>query len=462
MAVVREVTGQVNIVHVAAHMGAGAGKAISGLALSDRINTHKIILCQKPDKMEHINRCEDKGINVLICPERVRLMTELAAADVIVINWWHHPVVYEVMLAIEKLDARIVLWSHVNGLYYPELNESFLSVFDACMFTSKAVFENEHWTEPVKEILRKKSALVYGMGDFNPESFPAKVDYSVWEMITVGYVGSLDYAKLHPDFVRWAGKVVKKDPRIRFKIAGDIKPEVVQDVKEQEVSDKMKFLGFQKDVPNLLKMFDLFVYPLNPYNFATTENAILEAMAVGLPVIACSGIVERAIIRHGVNGILVSDGEEFVAELIQLADSEEDRSRIGRKAREDTIQTYDVEDNLLRFYKVMEMAMDRPKSMHLFSKVIGEEPFQWFLSGCGEEERKLFRKMLSVDEKAEADREWPNSFNTLQQVYIGQSKGSVIQYYHLYPENKLLEKLAKMIEKQRRMENEGKDRNEVS
>ncbi len=38
------------ILHIAVHMGAGVGKAISGIALSDKVNEYNIFLLDEPFK----------------------------------------------------------------------------------------------------------------------------------------------------------------------------------------------------------------------------------------------------------------------------------------------------------------------------------------------------------------------------------------------------------------------------
>ena len=63
MAVDRRQRELMRILHIAAHMGAGAGKAISGMAISDRENKHRILLLDKPEKSDHIMRCGQRGID---------------------------------------------------------------------------------------------------------------------------------------------------------------------------------------------------------------------------------------------------------------------------------------------------------------------------------------------------------------------------------------------------------------
>lgn len=434
------------ILHIAVHMGAGAGKAISGLALSDDRNTHKILLLEKPEKTDHLDRCGEMGVNVIICPPREQMVREVSDSDVVILNWWHHPLTYKALLEISEVPSRFVIWSHVNGLYYPKLKPDLVGCFDACMFTSKASMENQDWSEEEKECVHRKAALVYGMGDFEPQSFRKKQDYSLSQKISVGYVGTLDYAKLHPDFVKWLKAVADFNSKVRFKIAGDPAPELEEDVRNAGISENVEFLGFQTDVPELLCKWDIFIYPLNPLNFATTENALLEAMAAGLPIIASDGIVEQSIIKDKETGFLVSDAMAFANCMDKLLQDKNLREKVGQNARQAVIETYNGTANLGRFHDVVNTVMTHPKTKHEITSVIGTEALSWFLSGCGTEETKLLKE-LSQSRPGEAG--WQKAavkLTGLSRIYTGNAKGSIKQYSRYYPEDKGLSTLTKIME----------------
>lgn len=434
------------ILHIAVHMGAGAGKAISGLALSDDRNTHKILLLEKPEKTDHLDRCRAKGVNVIISPSREQMVREVLEADVVILNWWHHPLTYKTLMELSDVPSRIVLWSHVNGLYYPRLKPDMVGYFDACMFTSKASLENQDWSEEEKECIHKKSTLVYGMGDFEPGSFREKPEYSLSQEISVGYVGTLDYAKLHPDFVNWLKEVVDFSPKVCFKIAGDPAPELEEDIRKAGLSENVELLGFRTDIPELLCKWDIFIYPLNPLNFATTENALLEAMAAGLPIIASDGIVERSIIEDKETGFLVSDAATFAKRMDTLLQDKNLREKMGQNARCAVVETYNGAANLGRFHEVVNTVMTHPKTKHEIASVIGTEALSWFLSGCGTEETKLLKE-LSQSRPGEAG--WQKAavkLTGLSRIYKGNAKGSIKQYSRYYPEDKGLSTLTKIME----------------
>lgn len=434
------------ILHITAHMGAGVGKAISGLALSDDRNKHKIILLDSPEKMDHLMRCEQRGIEVTVCPTSSQICKEVLEADVVVVNWWHHPLIYKALMELSGIPARVVLWSHVNGLNYPKLKPEFARYFDACMFTSKASFQNPDWSEEEKNCIHKKSELVYGMGDFNPRAFKAKQSYSLEQGPKVGYVGSLDYAKLHPDFANWLKETANCNPQVRFMVAGDLIKALEEDVNKAGISENVEFLGFRMDIAELLCTWDIFIYPLNPVNFATTENALLEAMAAGLPIVVSDGIVERSIIDDGETGFLVSDEYSFAERVNELLENEELRISLGQRARRAVVENYDSKANFERFLAVMDTVMKQTKEIHDFSSAIGNEAFQWFLVGCGNDETELMEELSECKKETGEWKKAANGTLRLEKIYKGESKGSARQFSRYYPADKRLETLTKIME----------------
>ena len=439
------------ILHIAAHLGAGAGKAISGIAISDQANEHKIILLDRPEKYDHIKRCEQNGIEVKICPTAEEEREAVLKADVVVVNWWHHPLTYKMLANIEKVPSRLILWAHVNGLNYPEIKTEFISRFDNCIFTSSASYENTRWDELEKKKMCENVPVVYGMGDFHPEAFYLKKNYEVnQKRMRIGYVGSLDYAKIHPDFVQWIKAAVEENRNVYFEIAGDVTGALEHDVIESSIAEHVRFLGFREDIKNILVEWDAFVYILNPYNFATTENALLEAMACGLPIVASDGIIERTIIQDRKDGILVRDKNSFAIELNRLLKSYEQRKMLGEKASEDVVEKYDIAKNISRFDSVVDETARSDKKKHEFSEALGKAPFEWFLSGCNPDDAKKIEYLSEIEQAWIDDEKVRQRVLSLKDIFKGNAKASVSQYHAYYPEDRRLENLNLIIEKARR------------
>jgi glycosyltransferase involved in cell wall biosynthesis len=73
------------------------------------------------------------------------------------------------------------------------------------------------------------------------------------------------------------------------------------------VSDSVLVLAPRPDVPDLLAAMDLFIHPALAESFAMV---IIEAMAMGRPVLSTSVGIAPEAIEDGVSGFLAADGSE--------------------------------------------------------------------------------------------------------------------------------------------------------
>lgn len=450
------------ITHITAHLGAGVGKAISGMIIADKTNEYKILVLDKPEKFDSIYRLESNGVKVDVTPDDFAIREAVEQSDIVIVNWWHHPLIYKVLIMISNTPTRLVLWSHVNGLKYPSLKIKFLKVFDGILFTSAASFENVNWSLNDRRTIEENASLIYGIGDFTPDSFSHKEEYQFHNKIKIGYAGSLDYAKINPDFVEWIEEAIVGNINLEIEIAGDITEDLLRDIKQSKVAERIKLLGFRSDIQELLTRWDIFVYPLNPYNFATTENALLEAMAAALPIVVSDGIIEKSIIKNSCNGLVVSNKKTFSEAINRLTNDCELRAELGRKAREDVINCYNATVNCERYQKVLENLLLIGKKHHDFRTVLGDNAFEWFLSGCGEYEEGRFKVLVEIEEKETADDEKMKMIENIQTIYKGKSKGSVGQYHKYYPEDKKLMYLDNIINKLQEKLNESENRDKIS
>lgn len=108
--------------------------------------------------------------------------------------------------------------------------------------------------------------------------------------------------------------VLKEVPNVRFFIVGggDLRSDLEQLANSLELKDKVIFTGFRKDVGAFYKLADLFVMSSVQEGLGT---AVLDALALGIPVVAteAGGIPEY--IKNGKTGKLVPPGDhEALAE----------------------------------------------------------------------------------------------------------------------------------------------------
>lgn len=74
-------------------------------------------------------------------------------------------------------------------------------------------------------------------------------------------------------------------------------------VKQLNLEDQIHFLGYRKDIPKLLKISDLAVSSASQEGLPVN---IMEAMYVGLPIVASDCRGNRDLVKDGINGYLVN------------------------------------------------------------------------------------------------------------------------------------------------------------
>jgi glycosyltransferase involved in cell wall biosynthesis len=139
----------------------------------------------------------------------------------------------------------------------------------------------------------------------------------------VGTVANLRQTKGYEFLVQAAGKVLSAEPDTRFVAIGDINQEIAKPLFEATrqlgIQDRFHFLGFRKDIPELLNELDIFVLASVSEGFPLVA---LEAMAASRPIVATRSGGPQEIVDDGSNGLLVQPGDagalaEKICELLQ-------------------------------------------------------------------------------------------------------------------------------------------------
>ncbi len=189
--------------------------------------------------------------------------------------------------------------------------------------------------------------IVYNIIDLNafrPGS-PAPSDLAkgageIW----FGTIGPITPLKGHDIFLDAAEKVSKRLPNAVFVIVG-MNPYATQTGSENEehlrrrvasspIRDRVKFLGYRNDIPNVLSRLDALVQPnRGPEGLG---RSVLEAMACGVPVITVNKWGPAEVVEDGRSGLLFPplDAAALAARMVALAEDLTLRAKLGRNAQE--------------------------------------------------------------------------------------------------------------------------------
>lgn len=416
------------ILHITTHMGGGAGKAVAGLMLQcarQEDIEQRLLVLEAPEKLSHINSLSQEGLEIIIS-DAADLDRLAEWADIVVLSWWDHPLTSKLLIDISKLKCRMALWIHINGCSYPYLPFEFANLPDMLFVTTKYTLNNPLWNISERRKIAEKAQLISGVGDFRPEEVIPKADYVLSGKFVVGYVGTLNYAKMHKDYLVYCKAAIDKIPNIHFLIVGDRGEELQEEIRELGLLDYFCFTGYVEDIYEQYHRMDVLGYLLNADNYGTTENVILEAMATGLPIITCKNGPESYILQNDFTGYLVESPEEYGECLNRLYDSKEIRQLLGKSARDFVIKNYSIEITAGNFLDSLQGMMHFPKVQHDFEKVMGTTVFEWFKAFTGPD-KPFFDELTQ-----KSSEEIKGFLRNCPPIYKEKTKSSFIHFLNYY------------------------------
>ncbi len=198
--------------------------------------------------------------------------------------------------------------------------EAAIKDYDLSLVCSR---EDKHYLEK----LHKAENIKISFNGVDLKSFNVQSghDYSIDNQLL--FTGNMDYAPnvdavLHFVDRLWP-KVLEQFPNAHLTIAGQRPVAKV----EQLAAANISITGF---VPDLSKMYASASVLIAPLRFgAGTQNKVLEAMAMGLPVVCTKVGFEGLEIEEGQGVMLGKTEQEFNSKLIELLGSEHLRREVG-------------------------------------------------------------------------------------------------------------------------------------
>ena len=163
-------------------------------------------------------------------------------------------------------------------------------------------------------------------------------------------IGRLDPQKGYGCLLRAFRQVLGQREQARLLVigAGPEEPKLRALAEELGVAEKVIFAGERADGPLLASLARLYV---QPSLFEGTPNALMEAMAAGVPAVATAVDGVPEIVTHGVSGWLVPPNEPVAlaeAVLGALRDTQQAET-VGRHGRETMLKQFDTAAMISRY-----------------------------------------------------------------------------------------------------------------
>ncbi len=134
---------------------------------------------------------------------------------------------------------------------------------------------------------------------------------------------------------------------------GELRTKTEELVGRFGLTERVRFLGERTDIVDILNASDFFVLSSD---YEGLPISVLEAMAIGKPIIATAvgGVPE--LITHDVNGILVSPGNRhgLATAMVALAEAPDRAREMGERGRQIVENKFDIKQ-MARQYSILYM-----------------------------------------------------------------------------------------------------------
>ncbi len=428
----------INILHLTPHLGGGVGRVLKAFisdSMAEDSFSHSLLALESADAgakrwadqvkislVENVWRNEDA------------LWHALSAADLVHLHWWNHPLIYSFLAREDLPPFRVVLWSHVNGVAPPHcFTRALLSYPDIFVIANPYSLEapafserSETWRTNNLRFVFSSSGIQH-IRDLSPKTH---------EGITVGYIGTVDYCKMHRDFLRMS--LAANIEEVTFLVCGGgDEVAIAEEAKKLEGGWKFNFRGHVCNVDESLSEMHIFGYPLCPGHFGTGEQALIEALAAGVPPVVLDNGPEKYIVRDGETGVIASSPEDYSNALTTLAHDPHLREEASKNAKEDARDRFSIRRTTDCWHRIYEEVMERPKSQHTIKtggSSIGEGAALFLQSLQRTGEAELFAKVMA-EANGKTSAGLTKQLSRLPDVYWSQTRGSAFHYQTFFPDD---------------------------
>ncbi len=366
------------ILHVTPHLGGGVGKAHAaiGAALPKEAVEQTFILLEEPRDRRYADAIEAGGGRVIIADGLDQVARLAAAADIVQFEFWNHPRMFECLARCAFPAMRSVVWSHVSGLAKPLIPPGLMEAAGRFVFTTEASRAIPSIALILEAAPKKIAVINSGFG------FPGGVSRAPAKgrKPVIAYLGTVDFAKMHPGFFDAIDGLAGNDGRVVVWGAVDPSGSVAACAQAMRHPERIEFCGETADPAAALSQADIFFYPLQPDHYGTAENALVEAMSLGLTPVVLNNPAEMAIVRDCKTGFVARSIEECTSLLQMLLLLPDVREKIGQNAIRHVAETRTPAQSALDFMILWLGLVSEPARPCDFRSAIGESPADWFLA----------------------------------------------------------------------------------
>jgi len=181
--------------------------------------------------------------------------------------------------------------------------------------------------------------------------------------IVIGYIANFAPVKGHLQLIQAFAGILDAAPNAKLFLVGRGMLDELRSAAKKIPGDRIVFAGWRDDIAACLNAMDIFVQPSLSEAFS---QVLVEAMGVGLPVVATDVGGAREVVESGVNGWLVKpDNVPTLQEhILELCSDPAGREQLGTCGRQSVAERFTNENLVFRHLLLYERWMnerDRPR-----------------------------------------------------------------------------------------------------
>lgn len=220
--------------------------------------------------------------------------------------------------------------------------------------TRQTILRSADWLDP------SSVTVIYNGVDVERIAAAAPADLGLPERaVAIGFIGRFETRKGILELVDAWPRVAEAVPDAHLVLVGEGGREEAEVRERLRSAPRVHWLGFRRDVPEIVHALDILVLPSRWEGFGLV---VAEAMSAGTPVVATRATNFPEILSDGVEGRLaqVADADSLGSILIDLSRSPETRERMGKAAAVRADREFDVERMLDEYERLLtEVAQKR-------------------------------------------------------------------------------------------------------
>ena len=432
---------KIKILHLAPHFAGGVGRVVFNYLEKVKNNSsfsHQLIgLDYTRDKIAVSSKMTNFSFRENMASNYAEILSAIADADITLIHWWNHPLIYDFLVRVKLPPCRLVIWSHISGFHSPMVfTDKLIRYPDFFVFTTPVSFETKE-IKKLSDKQKKSLRVVWSTGGV--ERFKS-IKPKKHSGFNVGYIGTVDYVKMHPNFLDICNKI--NIPDAKFVVCGGPSDkEIKKEAKKLGIAEKFDFTGLVPDVAKQLSAFDIFGYPLNPRHYGSCDQSLQESMAAGVVPVVLENRMEKYMVKNGVTGIVAKNEYDYILAVLKLYKNKTLRGVLSRNAREYAIKTF----SLNRLAKDWEIIFDEllanpktPKKWQIAKSGRDITAKDVFLESLGDY-GKAFTSYCESKSKGEKNRAMQETIKLNKSTaWRAKTRGTVHHYHSVFLNDKIL------------------------